>query len=332
MPSPKISVIIPIYNVEPFLRRCLDSVINNTYGNLEIICVNDGSTDNCLSILREYEKRDPRIIVIDKKNNGLSAARNTGMDIASGEFIAFIDSDDWIHPRYFETLLHFQQLTHSDITIGRSVRTAQEQSFDPLDFDAITYQTLNADGLLSMYLTKTHVWGRLYRHELVRHHRFVEGMLFEDTPFNITLMLEHEEITGTLISAPLYAYFIRPTSIVHTANPMKRLETCYYYLKIVFTVSSSRKKAILLCESIKKALSCRYTLSLLRCHDDVKACNAVLHESLRLLMPLSCVSPMSKMCYTTLTTFPMLYRIFRIVDDPTMLSWERSIRAQHKDN
>ena len=100
-----ISVIIPVYNTEVYLPRCLDSIINNDYRNLEIICINDGSTDNSLSVLREYEKEDERIIVIDVPNGGVSNARNIGLDMASGEFIAFVDSDDWVHRQYFSVLV-----------------------------------------------------------------------------------------------------------------------------------------------------------------------------------------------------------------------------------
>ena len=100
----KISVIITIYNVEIYLERCLSSVINSTYENLEIICVNDGSTDHSIDILHKYKSIDERVIIIDKENRGLSSARNAGLDIATGEYISFIDSDDWVHSRFFEIL------------------------------------------------------------------------------------------------------------------------------------------------------------------------------------------------------------------------------------
>lgn len=98
----KITVIIPVYNVENYLERCLKSILYNTYTNLEIICVNDGSTDNSKKILESYSKRDKRVVVINKKNAGVSSARNAGIKIATGEYIAFVDSDDWIHEKYFE--------------------------------------------------------------------------------------------------------------------------------------------------------------------------------------------------------------------------------------
>ena len=101
MEEKKISVIIPVYNTEQYLKRCLDSIKENTYQYLEIICINDGSTDNSLEILEQYQKDDSRFIIIDQKNSGVSKARNNGLEKATGDYIAFIDSDDWINPKYF---------------------------------------------------------------------------------------------------------------------------------------------------------------------------------------------------------------------------------------
>lgn len=99
--EPKISIIIPIYNTAEYLPRCFDSILHNTYRNLEIICVNDGSTDDDAVILEQYAVADSRIIMVNKENAGVSAARNTGLDIATGDFIAFVDFDDWIFYQYF---------------------------------------------------------------------------------------------------------------------------------------------------------------------------------------------------------------------------------------
>ena len=101
-----LSVIIPVYNVEPYLEQCLDSVINQTYKNLEIICINDGSTDNSLKILEKYQKKDNRIKLINQKNKGLSEARNAGLDVAKGEYIAFVDSDDYLELNAYEEAMN----------------------------------------------------------------------------------------------------------------------------------------------------------------------------------------------------------------------------------
>ena len=103
--SDKISVIVPVYNVENYLRRCVDSIINQTYKNLEIILVDDGSPDNCPVICDEYAQKDSRIKVIHKENGGLSSARNCGMDMATGEYIGFVDGDDWIESDMYKFLI-----------------------------------------------------------------------------------------------------------------------------------------------------------------------------------------------------------------------------------
>ena len=105
----KISVVIPSYNAEKYIARCIDSVLNTGYDNLEIICINDGSKDGTLSVLREYEKKYDSIKVIDTPNEGASKARNLGIEKACGDFITFLDSDDWIHPQFFNTLLSVQK-------------------------------------------------------------------------------------------------------------------------------------------------------------------------------------------------------------------------------
>ena len=111
----KLSVIIPVYNVERYLRQCLDSILVQTFTDIELIVVDDGSTDQSGKICDEYAEKDSRIVVIHKKNGGLADARNAGLDVISGEYIAFVDSDDWICPQMYETLLRYQEKTDADI-------------------------------------------------------------------------------------------------------------------------------------------------------------------------------------------------------------------------
>lgn len=112
----KISIIVPVYNVEPYLRQCLDSVVNQTYRNLEIILVDDGSPDNCGTICDEYAAKDKRIHVVHKENGGISSARNAGLAICKGDYISFIDSDDFVSPYFIEVLYHGIELYNSDIS------------------------------------------------------------------------------------------------------------------------------------------------------------------------------------------------------------------------
>ena len=117
----KISIVVPVYNTSKFLDKCIKSILNQTYKNLEIIIVNDGSTDDSLNKIKEYEKIDERIIIIDKKNGGLSSARNIGIKNSSGEYILNVDSDDWIEKDTCELLLKVALKTNADIVIGNII-------------------------------------------------------------------------------------------------------------------------------------------------------------------------------------------------------------------
>ena len=122
MSIPKISIIIPIFNTEKYLKTCLNSVLNQTLKEIEIICINDGSTDNSLKIIEEYASKDKRIKFISQKNNGVSYARNKGLEIATGEFIGFVDSDDYASKNFFEKLYNSALKTNSDIACGEIVK------------------------------------------------------------------------------------------------------------------------------------------------------------------------------------------------------------------
>lgn len=127
MLQPKVSVIIPVYNVDPYLRECLESVVNQTLLDIEIICVNDGSTDNSPAILEEYRAKDSRITVFTQENRGLSAARNRGMDLARGEYIYFIDSDDYVEPETLERTVHIAEADDLDAVVFRFKQFAESE-------------------------------------------------------------------------------------------------------------------------------------------------------------------------------------------------------------
>lgn len=118
-----LSVIVPVYKVEPYLHRCVDSIRNQTYKNLQIILVDDGSPDNCGKICDEYAELDARIIVVHQKNRGLSGARNTGLRYAKGEYVAFVDSDDWISSDMYQTLVNLVELNDLDMARSSVVET-----------------------------------------------------------------------------------------------------------------------------------------------------------------------------------------------------------------
>ena len=149
---PLISVIVPIYNVEKYLDRCVDSIINQTYKNLEIILVDDGSPDNCPQMCDDYAKKDSRIKVVHKENGGLSDARNVGMEVATGEYVSFIDSDDYISLDFYETLLETIVDNDSDIVECGVVKFYEDNSFDKYsdDLKVTNYDTVDGlEGLIN---------------------------------------------------------------------------------------------------------------------------------------------------------------------------------------
>ena len=214
--NPKVSVILPVYNVGKYLRQSLDSLINQTLKDIEIICVNDGSTDDSYEILEEYKAKDARIKVIHKENKGTGAARNDGLRIAQGECIGFVDPDDWVKPNMFECLYGLIKEKNLDIAMcmpdGYDEKNAINAPF-PYFVDAnfeniIDDRTFNWRDL-SPFSYPMCVWNKLYTKELFDKNNidFAEGLDFED----------HKVIFGTLLTAEKI-FFIREKLYVYRFN------------------------------------------------------------------------------------------------------------------
>lgn len=184
-----VSIIVPVYNVAPYLRRCLDSIINQTYSQLEIILVDDGSTDDSGDICDEYSRKDNRIKIIHKPNGGISSARNTGLEVAKGEYIAFVDSDDWLDLHMYESLIAaFQAFPDADlVTCGiikeyddKNIQTANNSGEIVVRQEASVYRDL-FDGEKNI---RFEVWNKLFKNKIINELRFVEGQIFEEVNFD----------------------------------------------------------------------------------------------------------------------------------------------------
>lgn len=323
----KISVIIPVYNTAPYLKRCLDSVLQSTYRNLEIICVNDGSTDESPTILEQYRALDDRVVVIDQNNRGLSAARNTGMARATGDFISFVDSDDWVHPQMFEVLWNAMD---EDIIMAACAnkRVYHQKPIELLDAvpPVRIYPSLR-EGYENMTIRYA-AWARLYRTAIVIGRQFDEGLIFlEDTFFN--LMLADRPGKCALVEESLYFYFQRDTSMVHTASWEK------YFKSLEIYIQRAKKENSILQGSIyehvvKEALACRYTFMFIKEHNQAsKAARACIREAVNELRRNRLISNKKIVAYTIVNYFPILYRIYRIAHDPTLLNWEKEQKKLH---
>lgn len=175
-----ISVIIPVYGVEKYIKQCLDSVLNQSYENLEIIVVNDGTKDRSAEIAREYAQKDGRITVYDYENGGLSVARNRGLQLAKGDYISFVDGDDWLNPDFYKKLADALESNNADIakcsfietdTVTEKIIGFQKPMTKKADFDLYFFK-----GILWIV-----VWNALYKREIVIDVRYPDGVNFEDS-------------------------------------------------------------------------------------------------------------------------------------------------------
>ena len=213
----KVSIIIPIYNAENHLDKCVGSVAGQTYGDLEIILVNDGSTDGSADICRSFAEKDPRIILIDQKNAGVSAARNAGLDICTGDLITFIDSDDYVSDDYVEYLLGLMDRYGSDIVCSG-------QNKDITVDDPVVIE--GPEACLKEYLTTNviyaAVWGKLYKKHIFEGIRFPAGKRFEDNYVLFQVLDKCNSVTiGQLMK---YSYVSNAESFINETFSPKQLD------------------------------------------------------------------------------------------------------------
>ncbi|OOE38227.1 glycosyltransferase family 2 protein [Salinivibrio kushneri] len=234
MYKPKVSIIIPVYNVEAFIAQCLESVINQTYENLEIICINDGSTDNSLHICRSFAKQDTKLHIIDKDNQGVSAARNTGLSLATGEFVFFIDADDWLVQDAISILV--ANSTEADIVVGGAIVYHQSTNrYTPYKKKRHKHVDLKKN----FFQLELVVWNKLYRHSFIKEIAFKEGIIHEDEEFYWKVFALGPRVK--IIDDNIIYYRVRNDSITNQAS--YDVEHQLNYIKIVdsiYTISSGK--------------------------------------------------------------------------------------------
>ena len=232
----KISVILPVYNVEKYLAACLESIENQSFNDWELIAVNDGSLDKSADILRQYAERDTRIKVISQSNKGLGAARNAGLEAAKGDFVCFVDSDDYVHPQMLELLLNAAEKENADVAIA-SFCSEGELFAGKYHLDKIEQECGDADA--GYYLQNVHklnysVYPKLIKRKLIGDLRFGDWIGAEDWGFNLELAIKGFHYVKLFV--PLYVYVMNASSISHSPFSRKKLESyCaeaeYFYEK-----------------------------------------------------------------------------------------------------
>lgn len=258
MEQPKVSVIVPVYNVMPYLRKCIDSIVNQTYEQLEILLVDDGSTDGSGKVCDEYAEHDCRVRVIHKKNGGLSDARNVGIEAATGEYVAFIDSDDFVSEAFIEVMLKALCDSHADMSMVKResafwdgekldnnipiIRTADEN---------IQVSVLNPHDALERMLYRdinTGAQFKFLKREILGDIRFPVGWLYEDMATTYKMIQSSECIA--LVDAPIYAYRKRKDSIIRQKYDSKKLT-------MLFVTEQAEKDILSYDPTLRKAFFAR---------------------------------------------------------------------------
>ncbi len=227
---PTVSVIVPVYKVEPFLRRCVDSILGQSDKDFELILVDDGSPDNCGAICEEYAAQDSRVHVIHQENGGLSAARNAGIDWvfanSDSQWFTFIDSDDWVHPEMLEQLLLAAQQNQTNISIcGYQLTEGETPSVEAEDLASTAWTP--KEFYMAHFINATVAWGKLYHRSCFEKARYRVGKIHEDEFLTYRLLFSQEKIA--VIPAPLYAYFVNPNGIIRSNWSPKRLHAWEAY-------------------------------------------------------------------------------------------------------
>ncbi|MBR4674696.1 MAG: glycosyltransferase [Victivallales bacterium] len=216
--EPLISVIVPVFQVEDYLDKCISSIIAQSYRNLEIILVDDGSQDNCPAICDKYQLEDSRIKVIHKENGGLSRARNAGLKIATGDYIGFVDSDDWIEPNMYEILMSALQDSKADIAVGNYQVEPSKTNDISTDVRFSERKLFSSTEALQMIidgekLVYSFVWNKLYTKTVITNLFFTEGRIYEDILWTPKILGNAKSLV--YIDCPFYHYRLRAESLTH---------------------------------------------------------------------------------------------------------------------
>lgn len=235
---PEISVIIPVYNVEKYLNECLDSVLAQTFKDFEVICVNDGSTDNSPEILRQYADKDQRVKIVTQSNQGLSMARNNGLKEACGRYVYFVDSDDAIHPKCLETAYTLAEKQQADLVCFSYIKM-KEKIPDTGAFDISKLKSKTTCSPLQYcfgkkYKIRFNVWTKFYRRKLLNGLEFIPKIHFEDYPHTFAVLSKHPKTV--IINEALYFYRINENSISHQKSSPQQIKDYHTGISSVYEI------------------------------------------------------------------------------------------------
>lgn len=256
-----ISVIVPIYNVEEYLPACIESILNQTYKNLEILLIDDGSTDNSGKICDEYAKQDKRCIVVHQQNKGVSETRNTGLNHATGEYISFIDGDDYIHPQMLEILYEalqkgdydFSMILYKEVYTKEKFSVISDYVYQEINQDQLIYNLYNSSLKNNIYpeINFHVIWNKLYKKNFIGTLSFIKTSS-EDTVFNNSLYLKCKK--AIIINQKMYYWVQRPTSITHQGIDSTYINRILSYYQCLKATPLNHKYRTIILERLYKSM------------------------------------------------------------------------------
>jgi len=262
--TPLISVIVPVYKVEPYLRKCVDSIIAQTYTNLEIILVDDGSPDNCGKICDEYAEKDSRIKVVHKENGGLSDARNAGLDIMQGEYVAFVDSDDWVLSNYVKDMHENLMKYDADISVSGIIYVYENNkkniTLAVSDIDGLYTQQEAVENLFYQKGIYPSAYSKLYKAKLFENICYPKGKINEDSAITYKIFCLCDKISYTKTSN--YYYLQRVGSIENSRFSPKKMDAIDIVDEMLVWIEKNKPE-------YKKAAICRFIGMNLRIYREI---------------------------------------------------------------
>ena len=335
--SALVSVVVPVYNLEKYIENCLKSIVAQTYKNLEILCIDDGSTDGSADIIKSMAENDLRIKYVYQENAGVSAARNRGMNEATGEYLMFVDGDDYLHYQAVELFVREIEKSDCDVCCAHEVYTSNtDEKMQPVSeykTREITVEEL-FDNRKNRSMGKS-VWGKIFKTEIARRSRFPVGISNGEDAYYIITLVENG-VTLRCIDAGLYYYFNRPNSTVTSRFTINRFTTTYSF--------------DMLCEKLKDSPNLflkKYCLQYLfqsifynRTQAIGTECEKeVLSESKRIgkkwikdFQRNKDISPIIKISFTVFFYSRHIYELARAIQDPTMIDFYKSRKKENVRN
>ena len=337
----KLSIIVPVYNAEKYLDRTISNILEQTFTDFELLLIDDGSKDSSGKICDQWKKKDTRVKVIHQNNTGVGGARNTGLDAAQGEYIGFVDNDDFIHPQMYEILISVAEKENADIvmSIEKKIRETDKITFENYQISNLKYIELSFEAMIKGLFSNAseegpyiHIWNKIYRNTLVSAIRFLDKST-EDAIFNCFVYGKTNKMVMIDNSISLYYWISRYSSLSHN------LFTGYYagYVDSYFGLSKKMLKEYpeyshyALEKTLKIFLSVRYAFRYMNNKNEI---NKKIKEYYRVLKKPFYNSKKIRKSIKAIVGFfyyfPFAYTVFKLINDPTLIKWERAQRKTMK--